>query len=163
YVRAVFLEGQAQHQDVGLRGLQVALGHQLGSASCDMAAHAVVDPAAGEDYVRVVADLLGLAFKENCPDVRNTRVVDIVAELRSYNANVHIHDPWVDAGEAKHEYGLDLVDKPEAGKYDAIILAVSHREFIALGVEGIRAFGKPGAVLFDVKRALPRAGVDDCL
>jgi len=107
--------------------------------------------------------VLGLAFKENCPDVRNTRVVDIVAELRSYNANVHIHDPWVNVDEARHEYGLDLIAQPEAGKYDAIILAVSHREFIALGAEGIRAFGKPGAVLFDVKRALPRHSVDDCL
>jgi UDP-N-acetyl-D-galactosamine dehydrogenase len=107
--------------------------------------------------------VLGLAFKENCPDVRNTRVVDIVAELRSYNANVHIHDPWVNADEARHEYGLELIAQPEAGKYDAIILAVSHREFIALGAEGIRAFGKPDAVLFDVKRALPRQSVDDCL
>lgn len=107
--------------------------------------------------------ILGLAFKENCPDVRNTRVVDIVAELRSYNANVHIHDPWVNADEARHEYGLEMIGQPEQGKYDAIILAVSHREFIALGAEGIRAFGKPDAVLFDVKRALPRQSVDDCL
>ncbi|KAF1707341.1 Vi polysaccharide biosynthesis UDP-N-acetylglucosamine C-6 dehydrogenase TviB [Pseudoxanthomonas sacheonensis] len=107
--------------------------------------------------------VLGLAFKENCPDVRNTRVVDIVTELRSYNANVHIHDPWVNADEARHEYGLELTAQPEAGKYEAIILAVSHREFIALGAEGIRAFGKPDAVLFDVKRALPRQSVDDCL
>jgi len=107
--------------------------------------------------------VLGLAFKENCPDVRNTRVVDIVAELRSYNANVHVHDPWVSAREAKDEYGLDLVEQPVAGKYDAIILAVSHREFIALGADGIRAFGKPGAVFFDVKRALPRGLVDGCL
>ena len=107
--------------------------------------------------------ILGLAFKENCPDVRNTRVVDIVAELRSYNANVHIHDPWVNADEARHEYGLEMTGQPEQGKYDAIILAVSHREFVALGAEGIRAFGKPDAVLFDVKRALPRQSVDDCL
>ncbi len=107
--------------------------------------------------------IMGLAFKENCPDLRNTRVVDILAELRSYNANVHIHDPWVSADEARHEYGVELVATPEAGKYDAIILAVSHREFIALGADGIRAFGKPDAVLFDVKRALPRASVDDCL
>ena len=107
--------------------------------------------------------ILGLAFKENCPDLRNTKVVDIAAELRSYNANVHIHDPWVSADEARHEYGLELIAQPEAGKYDAVILAVSHNEFIALGAEGIRAFGKPDAVLFDVKRALPRASVDDCL
>ena len=107
--------------------------------------------------------ILGLAFKENCPDLRNTRVVDIVAELRSYNANVHIHDPWVNAEEARHEYGLEMIEQPEVGRYDAIILAVSHREFISLGAGGIRAFGKPEAVLFDVKRALPRHSVDDCL
>ena len=107
--------------------------------------------------------VLGLAFKENCPDLRNTKVVDIINELRSYNANVHVHDPWVNADEARHEYGLELVAQPGSGKYDAVILAVSHNEFIALGAEGIRAFGKPGAVLFDVKRALPRASVDDCL
>jgi UDP-N-acetyl-D-glucosamine/UDP-N-acetyl-D-galactosamine dehydrogenase len=107
--------------------------------------------------------IMGLAFKENCPDLRNTRVVDIVAELRSYNANVHIHDPWVSAKEAKDEYGLELVAEPEAGKYDAVILAVSHREFIAIGADGIRALGKPGAVVFDVKRVLPRDCVDDCL
>ena len=107
--------------------------------------------------------VLGLAFKENCPDLRNTKVVDIVNELRSYNANVHIHDPWVNADEARHEYGLELIAQPETGKYDAVILAVSHNEFIACGADGIRAFGKPGAVLFDVKRALPRASVDDCL
>jgi UDP-N-acetyl-D-galactosamine dehydrogenase len=107
--------------------------------------------------------IMGLAFKENCPDLRNTRVVDIVAELRSYNANVHIHDPWVSAKEAKDEYGLDLVAELEPGKYDAVILAVSHREFVAIGADGIRALGKPGAVVFDVKRVLPRDCVDDCL
>ena len=107
--------------------------------------------------------VLGLAFKENCPDLRNTKVVDIINELRSYNANVHVHDPRVDAGEARHEYGLELTTQPGTGKYDAVILAVPHAEFIAIGAEGIRAFGKPGAVLFDVKRALPRTSVDDCL
>ncbi|CAN7158157.1 nucleotide sugar dehydrogenase [Pseudoxanthomonas sp. LjRoot168] len=107
--------------------------------------------------------VLGLAFKENCPDVRNTRVVDIVAELRSYNAQVDVHDPWVSAAEAKHEYGLDLVAEPQAGQYDAVILAVAHREFTERGGDGVRALGKPGAVVFDVKRALPRHAVDDCL
>jgi UDP-N-acetyl-D-galactosamine dehydrogenase len=107
--------------------------------------------------------VLGLAFKENCPDLRNTRVVDIVAELRSYNVNVHLHDPWVDPDEAQAEYGLSMTATPEPGHYDAIVLAVAHREFIALGTDGIRRYGKPGAVLFDVKRALPRAATDDSL
>ncbi|WP_440224138.1 nucleotide sugar dehydrogenase [Dokdonella sp. MW10] len=107
--------------------------------------------------------VLGLAFKENCPDLRNTRVTDVVDELRSYHANVDVHDPWVSAAEAQHEYGLTLVDTLEDGLYDAIILAVAHREFIELGAARIRALGKPGCVLFDVKQALPRDAVDDRL
>jgi len=107
--------------------------------------------------------VLGLAFKENCPDLRNTRVVDVVAEFKSYHANVDVHDPWVSSAEAQHEYGLDLVDTLEAGKYDAIVLAVAHKQFAELGADGIRALGKPGCVLFDVKQALPRDKVDDRL
>ena len=104
--------------------------------------------------------VLGLAFKENCPDLRNTRVVDIVAALRQDGIAVDVHDPWVDAAEARHEYGLDLVAQPAAGGYDAIIVAVGHEQFRALGAEGIRALGKPACVLFDVKYVLPRTAVD---
>ncbi|SEV87077.1 Vi polysaccharide biosynthesis UDP-N-acetylglucosamine C-6 dehydrogenase TviB [Luteibacter sp. 329MFSha] len=104
--------------------------------------------------------VLGLAFKENCPDLRNTRVVDIIASLKTYNATIDVHDPWVDAAEAEHEYGLRTVAAPDAGAYDAIVVAVAHRQFHALGAEGIRAFGKPGAVIYDVKYVLPRDAVD---
>ena len=107
--------------------------------------------------------VLGLAFKENCTDLRNTRVIDIVDELRSYNARVDVHDPWVSRDEARTEYGLELLPQPVAGGYDAVIVAVAHREFVALGTDGIRALGKPQAVVFDVKRALPRDGADDAL
>ena len=107
--------------------------------------------------------VLGLAFKENCPDLRNTRVVDIIRELKSYNAEVDVHDPWVASAHAEAEYGLSLIEEPAAGSYDAVVLAVAHDRFVALGAEGVRAFAKPGAVLFDVKRALPRASVDGCL
>jgi UDP-N-acetyl-D-galactosamine dehydrogenase len=107
--------------------------------------------------------VLGLAFKENCPDLRNTRVVDVVAEFKNYHANVEVYDPWVSAVEAQHEYGLDLVETLEPGKYDAIVLAVAHKQFAELGADGIRALGKPGCVLFDVKQALPRDKVDDRL
>ncbi|HOX72386.1 MAG TPA: nucleotide sugar dehydrogenase [Dokdonella sp.] len=107
--------------------------------------------------------VLGLAFKENCPDLRNTRVVDVVEEFRGYHANVEVYDPWVDAAEARHEYGLDLVGELEDGRYDAIVLAVAHRQFVEMGAERIRALGKPGCVVFDVKQVLPRTAVDDRL
>jgi len=107
--------------------------------------------------------VLGLAFKENCPDVRNTRVVDIVSELKSYGSTVEVHDPWVDATEAKVEYGLDLVAEPEAGAYDAIVIAVAHSQFRALGAEGIRAFGKPSSLVYDIKYVLPQGAADDRL
>jgi UDP-N-acetyl-D-galactosamine dehydrogenase len=104
--------------------------------------------------------ILGLTFKENCPDLRNTRVIDVIDEFRSYHAAVDVYDPWVDADEAKHEYGLELVREPRAGHYDAVILAVAHRQFAEMGVDKIRALGKPGAVLFDVKNVLPKHEVD---
>jgi UDP-N-acetyl-D-galactosamine dehydrogenase len=104
--------------------------------------------------------VLGLAFKENCPDLRNTRVVDIVQALQDYNTRVDVCDPWVDAAEAKHEYGLDLVADPQAGAYDAVVLAVAHDRFRELGGEGVRAFGKPQSVVYDVKYLLPRDAVD---
>jgi UDP-N-acetyl-D-galactosamine dehydrogenase len=104
--------------------------------------------------------VLGLAFKENCPDLRNTRVVDIVHHFEQFQVRVDVHDPWVDAAEAKHEYGLELVAQPQAGAYDAIVVAVGHREFAALGAAGLRALGKPNAVLYDVKYVLPKADVD---
>ncbi|HMB55715.1 MAG TPA: Vi polysaccharide biosynthesis UDP-N-acetylglucosamine C-6 dehydrogenase TviB [Arenimonas sp.] len=104
--------------------------------------------------------VMGLAFKENCPDLRNTRVIDIIAELRDYSAQVDVHDPWADAAEAKHEYDLDTIAAPQAGVYDAIIIAVGHKQFAAMGAAGIRAFGKPGSVLYDVKCVLPREAVD---
>jgi UDP-N-acetyl-D-galactosamine dehydrogenase len=104
--------------------------------------------------------VMGLAFKENCPDLRNTRVIDIVRELGSYDANVEVWDPWVDAGEARHEYGLDLITDPTAGAYDAVVLAVAHQQFVELGADAIKALGKPRAVLFDVKSVLPKGVAD---
>ncbi|MEO7050934.1 MAG: Vi polysaccharide biosynthesis UDP-N-acetylglucosamine C-6 dehydrogenase TviB [Rhodanobacter sp.] len=104
--------------------------------------------------------ILGLAFKENCPDLRNTRVVDIVETLRGYSVEVDIFDPWVDAAEARHEYGVELIDAPAPASYDAMIVAVGHRQFTELGSAGIRAFGKPSSVLYDVKYVLSREAVD---
>ncbi|MFZ0790743.1 MAG: nucleotide sugar dehydrogenase, partial [Chromatiaceae bacterium] len=104
--------------------------------------------------------VLGLTFKENCPDLRNTRVVDIVTELQGYGIACDVHDPWVNPQEAQHEYGIAVIDEPSPGVYDAIILAVAHRQFEAMGVERIRGFGKPNAVLYDVKQMLPKDQVD---
>jgi UDP-N-acetyl-D-galactosamine dehydrogenase len=107
--------------------------------------------------------ILGLTFKENCPDIRNTRVTDIIKELESYNARVDVYDPWANPEEVKEEYGIDLVGKLPAGKYDAVVIAVAHREFKTMGAQAIRALAKPDGVLFDVKYALPHDTVDDYL
>jgi UDP-N-acetyl-D-glucosamine/UDP-N-acetyl-D-galactosamine dehydrogenase len=98
--------------------------------------------------------IMGLTFKENCPDLRNTRVVDLVKEFEGFNCNVDVYDPWVDKDEAAHEYNIKPVDRPIKGKYDAILLAVSHDEFKALTVEQIRAYGRDSHVLYDIKYLL---------
>ena len=105
--------------------------------------------------------VLGLTFKENCPDVRNTKVVDIVRTLTGYNARVDVYDPWADPAEARAEYGIECLPRlPAPGHYAAIVLAVGHREFSALGEHGIRALGQPDAVIFDVKGLLPIGAAD---
>lgn len=105
--------------------------------------------------------VLGLAFKENCSDVRNTKVTDLVASLQAYNAQVDVYDPWIDVAKARHEYGLScLTELPPPGQYAAIILAVGHRQFVALGERGIKALGQSDAVVFDVKSILPLGASD---
>jgi UDP-N-acetyl-D-galactosamine dehydrogenase len=99
--------------------------------------------------------VMGLTFKENCPDLRNTRVVDIAKELHEYGAKVDFYDPWVSAEEAHEEYGVTPVAAPEPGAYDGIILAVAHTKFRELGVKAIRAFGKADHVFFDLKSMFP--------
>lgn len=105
--------------------------------------------------------VLGLTFKENCPDLRNTKVVDIVEGLKGYNAQVDIYDPWINVEEAHQEYALTcLAEPPKAGAYSAIVLAVGHKQFVEMEEGGIRAYGKPDAVLFDVKGILPANAAD---
>jgi UDP-N-acetyl-D-galactosamine dehydrogenase len=99
--------------------------------------------------------VMGLAFKENCPDLRNTRVVDIVKELGDYNCQVDVYDPWVSAEEALHEYGISTTLQPRPSTYDAIIVAVAHNQFREMGVEVIRGLGTPGHVLYDLKYLFP--------
>ena len=104
--------------------------------------------------------IMGLTFKENCPDIRNTRVVDLVEKFEGFNCNVDVYDPWVDKDEAVHEYGIKPIDQPVEGKYDAILLAVAHDEFKELSLEQIKAFGKDNHVLYDIKYLLKANEVD---
>jgi UDP-N-acetyl-D-galactosamine dehydrogenase len=149
-------------QEIGYYPQVILSGRQINDGMGAFVAERVVKMMTRRRIHVVGANILimGLAFKENCPDLRNTRVVDIVQELTHYHANVDVYDPWVDAQEAKHEYGITPVDSPATDHYDAIILAVSHRQFVALGSEAIRKFGKSESVLYDIKSILPKESVD---
>lgn len=104
--------------------------------------------------------ILGFAFKENCPDLRNTRVIDIVQELRTCNAQVSVYDPWVSSEEARHEFDLDLIDEPQQGQYDAVIVAVAHQQFREMGVDKVRSLLRAGGIVFDIKYLFPADEVD---
>ncbi|MBS97960.1 MAG: Vi polysaccharide biosynthesis UDP-N-acetylglucosamine C-6 dehydrogenase TviB [Oceanospirillaceae bacterium] len=104
--------------------------------------------------------IMGLTFKENCPDLRNTRVIDILLALRDYGADVEIYDPWVDPQEAEEEYGVKPLSSVPEGAYDGIVLAVAHQQFHQLGTEAIRRWGKPEHVLYDLKYVLPNGDAD---
>jgi UDP-N-acetyl-D-galactosamine dehydrogenase len=104
--------------------------------------------------------VMGLTFKENCPDLRNTKVVDIISELQDFGVQVDCYDPWINSAEAEHEYGITPIAAPEAGDYDAMIMAVAHEQFAGMGVEQVRALGKPAHVLYDLKYILPADASD---
>lgn len=105
--------------------------------------------------------VMGLTFKENCPDLRNSKVIDLVRYLMAYHCHVDVYDPWIDVNEAQEEYGLTcLKDKPSHGVYQAIVLAVGHKQFGEIGEAGVKAFGQQNAVIFDVKSILPRGAAD---
>ncbi len=104
--------------------------------------------------------VMGLTFKEDCPDIRNTRVVDVIQELSGFHCNIDVYDPWIDKEESIREYGITPVEQPEPGKYDAVIIAVAHHQFKAMGITAIRALGKKNHVLYDIKYILPAEKVD---
>lgn len=104
--------------------------------------------------------ILGITFKENCPDLRNTRVIDLAREFSDYGAVVDIHDPWADRAQAAREYGVELLAQPDAGRYDAIVVAVAHDQFRALGVDGLRRLANDRAVIYDIKGMFPKDAVD---
>lgn len=114
----------------------------------------VIQPAAGRILV------LGFTFKENCPDVRNTKVFDLVRELQGYEADVDVFDPWADPAEVREQYGLDLVSAPAQGSYDAIVIAVAHDEIRKLGSAGVHAFGRDPHVVYDIKHLLSKDEAD---
>lgn len=107
--------------------------------------------------------IMGFTFKENCPDVRNTRVIDMIEVLKSKHAVVDVYEPWGDPAEIEHEYGIEPVSEPVNNKYDAIIIAVAHDEFKAMSFDSIRALGKDECVIYDIKNILPASMIDGCL
>ena len=104
--------------------------------------------------------VLGITFKENCPDMRNTRVIDLIETFTSFNCNVDIFDPWVDCHDAQEEYGITPIEHLPEGKYDVIILAVAHHQFKQLGIEQIKKYGRRNHVLYDVKYVFSSSEVD---
>src|SRR5690606_37834306 len=145
-------------EEIGYHPQMILAGRRLNDSMSTYVASRVIKLMIGKNInpadARVL--VLGLAFKENCPDVRNTKAADVVKELESFRCRVSVCDPWVDAEEAEHEYGIRLIDDPEKGAYDAIVLAVAHREFVDLGAEGIKRLGTPNSVLYDIKSVLQR-------
>jgi UDP-N-acetyl-D-glucosamine/UDP-N-acetyl-D-galactosamine dehydrogenase len=149
-------------EDVGYRPEMILAGRRLNDGMAEYVALRVIKLMINRNIHPPASRVLclGLTFKENCPDVRNTKVADVVRELQGFGCVVDVHDPWADAAEAEHEYGIRIVAKPEQGAYDAIVVAVAHRQFVALGANGIRAFGSPKAVIFDIKHVLPKGASD---
>jgi UDP-N-acetyl-D-galactosamine dehydrogenase len=145
------------HSDVILAGRRT--NDSMGSFVADQVIKLMLHRGINPVGARIL--LLGLTFKENCPDLRNTKVVDIIAALKEYCIAVDVHDPWPCPDEAMHEYGLSMVRQPAQGYYDAVILAVGHEQFRAIGADGVRSFGKlTGSVVYDVKHVLPKDSVD---
>jgi len=142
------------HPDVILAGRRINDG--MGQFVADQVVRLMLEQRIHVTDSRVL--VLGLAFKENCPDIRNSKVVDIIDTLRSYHANIDVYDPWVQAGESEY-----LIDEPGPGQYDAIVVAVAHQQFVQLGIDAIRALGKANSVIYDVKQLFPREKVDGSL
>lgn len=144
------------HPDVILAGRRTndSIGPYIADSVIRLMARASINPVGAKILI------MGLAFKENTPDLRNTRVIDIVSALQNYNTTIDVMDPLVDATEAQQEYGLNLINEPATGTYDAVILAVGHDEFLQTGASGIRRYGKESSILYDVKSVFPQGQVD---
>ena len=145
-------EAMGYHPQVILAGRRINDG--MGAYVAGQLVKAMLKRRVHVDGARVL--ILGLTFKENCPDLRNTRVVDVVAELRDYGVHVDVHDPWVDAADVLQEYGLALVTTPEPEAYDGVILAVAHDSYREAGAAALRGYGRPGHVFCDLKSVFER-------
>jgi len=158
-----YLTHKAQH--IGFHPQMILAGRRTNDGMGAYVAGELIKLMAKKGVYRPGAKVLvlGLTFKENCPDLRNTRVIDVIAALKDYNLEVDVHDPWADAEEAKHEYGLDLVAEPEKATYDAITLAVAHNEFRDVANPGIRSWATEKGVIYDLKHVLPSNQVDSRL
>jgi UDP-N-acetyl-D-galactosamine dehydrogenase len=149
-------------QEIGYHPEMILAGRRLNDSMGHYVATEVVRLMSGKRIhvkgARVL--VLGLTFKENCPDIRNSRVVDVIRELDKYGAKVDVYDPWVDPAHAEHEYGIKLLPKLTSARSDAAIVAVAHREFKALGADGVRALCKPRHVVYDIKYMFSAKDVD---
>jgi UDP-N-acetyl-D-galactosamine dehydrogenase len=144
-------EALGHHPEVILAGRR--LNDQMGAYAAGQMIKAMLQRGIQVLNARVL--VMGLTFKENCPDLRNTGAIKLIRELQDYGVSVDVHDPWADPEEALAEFGLTLTDKPAPGQYDGIVLAVAHERFSALGADGIRAFGTPDHLLYDLKHVFP--------
>ena len=152
-------------QEVGYQPDMILAGRrvndQMGAYVANMVIKKMVQK--GIDTSKSNILILGLSFKENCPDLRNTRVIDIINEFKEYGVEVTVYDPWVNPLEAKTEHGVELIEEPVKGSYDAVVLAVAHKQFIDQPFERFRSYGKEKVVIYDVKGLLPRDFVDGSL
>lgn len=149
-------------QEVGYRPEVILAGRRINDGMGEYVATQLVKKLASKkihiDEARVL--ILGFTFKGDCPDVRNTKIIDIVRELNDFNMSVDVYDAWASKEEVKHEYGIDLIDRLEKGVYDGVVIAVDHSEFKQMGVDELRALGKANHVLYDVKHVLKPIDAD---
>lgn len=143
-------------QEVGYRPEVILAGRRINDGMGEYIATQLVKKLASKnihiDEAKIL--VLGFTFKGDCPDVRNTKIIDIVKELKDFNMSVDVYDSWASSTEVRNEYGIELIDSLEQGKYDAVVLAVDHSEFKVMGEEKLRSFGKEAHVLYDVKHVL---------
>jgi UDP-N-acetyl-D-galactosamine dehydrogenase len=149
-------------QEIGHHPEMILAGRRINDGMGEYVARQVVKLMIGRSISvngsRVL--ILGLTFKENCPDIRNTKVTDIINELRTYSADIDVYDPWANADDVRHEYKLDTVNELKKSYYDAVVIAVAHRQFKAMGASAIRALLKPNGVIYDVKYLLAKSEAD---